>query len=170
MKIFFSFLLCAFIGLTLCFGQSKTEISLPVFKESVKIDSLMDLVLKNEKLSTNGCWTLEVFSVEKQANFQVLETTQRVINYDVYNWDKNKNKYGYFEYEGHKIFVVLYIKDFHLFFDETLILKTLPFIYKMDVQESIPPSEFQYPNVFQFKYREGHFIDNTPVAAKSIVK
>jgi len=71
MKIFLTLSLLAYLGLSKCQAQSGQPIAVPILIESPKIDSLMDLVLKEENLPDQAKKTLLKKKLPVNGDFQM---------------------------------------------------------------------------------------------------
>ena len=165
MRIFWPLIILICFDSNISYGQSNENISVPALKESKKIDALMDMILKAEKLSgpedktllVDNCWRMEIRKIENNyISFQIVKNRKPVINYILNGLDVDRMNYGCFQYRGSKIFV-LSSTGFRDFFARPPQLATFSFIYKLGAEVSRPSDELLYERVFHYKYTDGHF-------------
>jgi hypothetical protein len=165
MKIFWGLFILVCFDSNILYGQSNENIFVPALKESKKIDALMDMVLKEEKLSgpenknllADNCWRMEIRKIDgNYISFQVVKNRKPIINYILNGLDADRIDYGYFNYRGSKVFV-LTSAGFHDFFAKPSGSTTLSFIYKLGTDTRRPPDGLLYERVFHYKYSDGHF-------------
>ncbi len=161
--------LVIFLGAGDCYAQTNQKISVPVLKESAKIDSLMDMILSNlktynipSKISKDSCWRIEIFKFKENAtSFQIVENEKTVANYEVNQWVDGKVNYGYFQYRGYNIFVRT-DSEFYNFLYKTQEEAIFSFIYKLNTSEPRPSLERLYYNPIHSKYEGGAFSGEGP--------
>jgi hypothetical protein len=166
MRIFWSLFLVICFDSNISYGQSSKNIFVPVLRESKKVDALMDMILKEEKLSdpenknllADNCWRMEIRKIDgNYISFQVVKNRKPIINYILNGLDVERINYGYFKYRGSKIFV-LTSAGFYDFFAKPSGVTTLNFIYKLGADTRRPPDDLLYERVFHYKYTDGHFL------------
>ena len=165
MRIFWSLFILICFSSNISYGQSQENIFIPALKEGKKIDALMDMILKAEKLSgpednnllVDNCWRMEIRKIENNyISFQIVKNRKTVINYILNGMDADRINYGYFKYHGSQIFV-LSSAGFHDFFAKPSQFATFSFIYKLGVDGPRPSDDLLYERVFHYKYADGHF-------------
>ncbi|HZY40248.1 MAG TPA: hypothetical protein VFE53_26525 [Mucilaginibacter sp.] len=152
-------------------AQSGQQISVPLISENKEIDSLLDTVVKIKapyyqyyaavtKIIGDSCWRIEIYK-EKYLLFQLAETNMPTVNYVINRSltnDKGKSisNFGYFQYRGHKIFVLMneYFDDF---FTKSTKLTMFNFIYKLNKDAPAPVPQMLFRNVQTYKYFGSHF-------------
>jgi hypothetical protein len=158
MKTFFTFLILIYLGLNFGYCQTKKLICLPVLKESIQIDSLIDFMLSNpqivdvsDSLSKSKDDWIELFMNKPEGQtfeffLDVESRTNMNININVITRDKSA-LYGYFLYKRYKVFVWT-LDHFDNFFAKTSENKSYKFIFKLK-----NPDSFDVP----FPSREGRY-------------
>jgi hypothetical protein len=156
------------LGFTFCYGQSTEKISIPVLKESKKIDQLMDIVLnpknagKSEGVenSANNCFMID-FLKDGNNNFsiEIDKTTKPITNILINGMEIEKDHVGYFQYRQYKIFVWA-DQGFYDFFNKTSVTKTFDFVYKLQNPEPLG-NEYSLAT-WHYQYRNGKLVEGPP--------
>lgn len=153
---FFALLVIPFIS----HAQDTLKKSIPLFKQSPKIDSLINSVINhNEGLrvsNKDSCFLLGLYKTKDDAGFisSVKASNHKQIISDFRSFWKNKNC-GYFEFKGYLIFVYSdsFMKDF---FSKSQSTKEFTFIKPttqesaLELKHSISWAVFYKNNEFRF--------------------
>lgn len=167
---YFLILALVFSSFSLSFGQSKDLLSVPILKESKKINQLMDIVLdpKNadeydrDKTSTDSCFFILLLKSEGHISFQVEKKTKSVTNEIANRCIVSKN-FGCFLYKKYKIFVFA-VNGFYDFFDTTDERRNFDFVYKLKSSELGNVED--YLAIWHYQYKDGNFSVEGPPAIK----
>jgi len=174
------------IGIKQSYGQAHEKISIPILKESSKIDSLIDLILdpgtapqfNSRGKPFKGRWIdiyfgaihykLVGFERREQLGFNLRTSSNFVINYYINDYVKRQVNFGYFKYRRYNILVHFEsaLPDFFRITEDTISFK---YVYALGPNEPLPIRLLVMPpgtRVWVYDYTDGHFEPAKPLTLR----
>ncbi len=157
-----------FIILFLCFNclyaQSHKTLTLPIFKESPKIDSLFNTII-DQNHSHNIYFSFDIMSLGNETMFSVVELKNKKSGLCLPLTPSRYKPFGYFKFRGFTIFI-FGDTDINHFFKKTNDRKLFKILWydpnTIDLDMNSYGGLFEYKNgkfsFWDFRYDEGPFI------------
>ena len=156
--------------------QSRTVIIIPVLKEKAAIDTLLSKALNpntepgksiSKQVSKDKCLLLSIRSLNDGSELFVVEVCHtELINFYINLRKYHKDAFGYFSYDGFKVFMLPAISNAFSanYFSKTTQSKSFNFLYKTVVKKF--PDRKYLRDVFpiDFEFRNGKFSYRKPMA------